>query len=120
MRRTGWRVGIDKRVECLIGLRVEVPGRQPYDVTVRQDFLPWTMAAIQPGRTVAVEVDSVNPLNVRIDLGQPIHRLPRAGLSGSPRQSIAQRLQELETLRATGTISDTEYTAKREQIINQI
>ena len=34
-----------------------------------------------------------------------------------PRPSTAQRLQELETLRATGTISEAEYTAKRQQII---
>lgn len=34
--------------------------------------------------------------------------------------SIAQRLQELETLRATATISDAEYTAKRQQIIAEI
>ena len=34
-----------------------------------------------------------------------------------PEPSTAQRLQELETLRATGAISDDEYTAKRQQII---
>ena len=34
-----------------------------------------------------------------------------------PQPSTAQRLQELETLRAMGTISDTEYAAKRQQII---
>ncbi|WP_166902584.1 SHOCT domain-containing protein [Mycobacterium sp. DL440] len=34
-----------------------------------------------------------------------------------PAPSTAQRLQELETLRATGAISDDEYTAKRQQII---
>jgi hypothetical protein len=37
-----------------------------------------------------------------------------------PGPSIAQRLQELETLRATGAISDAEYTAKRQQIISEI
>ena len=37
-----------------------------------------------------------------------------------PRESVAQRLQELETLRATGVISDAEYSAKREQIIAEI
>ncbi|MGE0216356.1 SHOCT domain-containing protein [Mycolicibacterium sp.] len=31
--------------------------------------------------------------------------------------TTAQRLQELETLRATGSITDAEYTAKRQQII---
>jgi Short C-terminal domain len=35
-------------------------------------------------------------------------------------QSIAGRLQELETLRASGAISDAEYTAKRQQIIADI
>jgi hypothetical protein len=34
--------------------------------------------------------------------------------------SIAGRLQELETLRASGAISDAEYTAKRQQIIADI
>src|SRR5271165_7103328 len=34
--------------------------------------------------------------------------------------SIAQRLQELETLRGTGAISDTEYSSKRQQIISEI
>jgi Short C-terminal domain len=34
-----------------------------------------------------------------------------------PVPSTAQRLQELETLRAMGTISDAEYTAKRQEII---
>ncbi len=37
-----------------------------------------------------------------------------------PQPPIAQRLQELETLRATGAISDAEYTVKRERIIDQI
>lgn len=36
------------------------------------------------------------------------------------RRSITQRLQELETLRATRVISEAEYAAKREQIINEI
>lgn len=34
--------------------------------------------------------------------------------------TTAQRLQELETLRATGTISEAEYTAKRQQIIAEL
>jgi hypothetical protein len=34
-----------------------------------------------------------------------------------PEQTTAQRLQELETLRATGAISEDEYTAKRQQIL---
>jgi hypothetical protein len=32
----------------------------------------------------------------------------------------AQRLQELESLRATGVVSDAEYAAKRERVIDEI
>ena len=35
----------------------------------------------------------------------------------APEPSTAQRLQELETLRATGAVSEAEYTAKRQQIL---
>jgi len=41
----------------------------------------------------------------------------------TPQQPVAptaQRLQEIETLRATGAISDAEYNRKREQIIAEI
>ena len=37
-----------------------------------------------------------------------------------PPPSAAQRLQELETLRATGAISEDEYTRKRQQIIAEL
>lgn len=37
-----------------------------------------------------------------------------------PQPSIAQRLQELETLRASGALSDQEYTSRRAQIISEI
>jgi hypothetical protein len=37
-----------------------------------------------------------------------------------PAASTAQRLQELETLRATGSITEAEYTAKRQQILTEL
>ena len=37
-----------------------------------------------------------------------------------PEPSTARRLQELETLRATGAISEEEYTTKRQQIISEL
>jgi hypothetical protein len=40
--------------------------------------------------------------------------------SATPAPSISQRLQELETLRATGAVTDAEYKAKRSQIISEI
>lgn len=38
----------------------------------------------------------------------------------APNPSTSQRLQELETLRATGAISESEYSAKRQQIIAEL
>ena len=37
-----------------------------------------------------------------------------------PQQSIAQRLQELENLRASGALTDAEYNSRRVQIISEI
>jgi hypothetical protein len=37
-----------------------------------------------------------------------------------PRPSIAQRLQQLETLRASGALNDQEYNSQRAQIISEI
>jgi pyruvate/2-oxoglutarate dehydrogenase complex dihydrolipoamide acyltransferase (E2) component len=45
---------------------------------------------------------------------------PAPSYVAPPEPSTAQRLQELETLRATGAISDDEYTAKRQQIISEL
>ncbi len=53
----------------------------------------------------------------------PAQAAPAAAPSGASypaapaEPSTAQRLQELETLRATGAISDDEYAAKRQQIL---
>ena len=45
---------------------------------------------------------------------------PALAYPAPPEPSTAQRLQELETLRATGSISEDEYTAKRQQIIAEL
>jgi hypothetical protein len=37
-----------------------------------------------------------------------------------PGLTTAQRLQELETLRATGAITDDEYNTKRQQILSEL
>jgi hypothetical protein len=43
-----------------------------------------------------------------------------APVSPEPAAPTSQRLQELETMRANGTISDIEYAAKRAKIISGI
>ncbi|PND57628.1 hypothetical protein CRM90_11625 [Mycobacterium sp. ENV421] len=63
----------------------------------------------------------------RAAAGQPVAATPPAAAQPAtttpyvpppmPEVSTAQRLQELETLRATGSITEAEYTAKRQQIL---
>jgi hypothetical protein len=45
---------------------------------------------------------------------------PSAPVAAPPEPSTAHRLQELETLRATGAISDQEYNTKRQQILSDL
>jgi hypothetical protein len=52
--------------------------------------------------------------------GDVKQRIQRATSPAAAPVPTAQRLQELETLRAAGAITDTEYRAKREQIINEL
>jgi hypothetical protein len=79
--------GYSGYVKCKIDLRVQTAGLPPYDVTVTtfvnsrtlialcvegQRWGPGQRWQIKPGTTVAVEVDSANPENVRIDPNQVI------------------------------------------------
>jgi hypothetical protein len=50
----------------------------------------------------------------------PPAQTPASFTATAPEPSTSQRLQELETLRATGAISDAEYTSKRHQIISDL
>lgn len=43
-----------------------------------------------------------------------------SGAPAPPEPTTAQRLQELETLRATGAVSEEEYTATRQQILSDL
>ena len=53
--------------------------------------------------------------------GQFVYGKADAEATQAPSQpSVARRIQELESLHATGVLSDAEYTAKREQIISEI
>jgi hypothetical protein len=85
--RRGFAVGnYPARSALRIGLRVEIPGRQPYDVTIQQAFVPWAIPEV--GMTVPVEVEAANPQNVRIDLSRPMTQNVRINLSGSPNVTV--------------------------------
>ena len=57
----------------------------------------------------------------RAAAAQPAPAAPAGAPAGAPvappEPTTAQRLQQLETLRATGAISDDEYNSKRQQIL---
>jgi hypothetical protein len=62
---------------------------------------------------------------VRRAVGRQAAGPPRASVAqpaavATPRQSIAQRLGELETLRTSGALTDQEYSTRRAQIISEI
>jgi hypothetical protein len=51
---------------CEMALRVQLPGREPYDVTIFPHVKVDAMADL-PGKTFVVTADSANPKNVRIN-----------------------------------------------------
>ena len=87
-------------VMCRFGLRVEIPGRQPYDASVTTIVGSGTLVAlcvhgqrwepgrpwhVKPGTTVAVQVDSTNPDKVLVDFSRMTQQ------PGSPYSPPAQR-----------------------------
>ncbi|MGV0738787.1 SHOCT domain-containing protein [Mycobacterium syngnathidarum] len=82
-------------INNMVDLRANPVAREEVQAVVRRT------AAQQPSPSVA----------------GPEPAAPSAPFLAPPAPSTAQRLQELETLRATGAISEDEYAAKRQQII---
>lgn len=91
-------------LNSMIDLRSNPAARQQVQAVVRR-------AAAQQATAQPVPAASPQPAPAGVpSTGAP--PMPTA-----PEPSTAQRLQELETLRATGAISDDEYAAKRQQIL---
>lgn len=86
------RIGLDRMVD----VRSNPAARQQIQEVVRRAAAQQTAAAGAGASTVTPAV---------------------APPAAPPQPSVAQRLQELETLRATGAVSEDEYAAKRLQII---
>ncbi|KUI16752.1 hypothetical protein AU193_21320 [Mycobacterium sp. GA-1285] len=84
-------IGLDN----MIDLRSNPVARQQVQDVVRRAAAQQVPPGMTPPPTASTAAPSVAP----------------------PHPSTAQRLQELETLRAMGSISEDEYTAKRQQII---
>jgi hypothetical protein len=95
-----------------------------YDLTGQADAM---LEVLQVVRLHKVNVDKLddlreaNPAAYQQVLTIARNAAARATASPSAIKSsestAAQRLQELETLRSTGSLTDAEYTAKRQQVI---
>jgi len=110
-------------------LAVTVGADTPYAVCTGEsigavyDGWHWEMSSLWIGRKLVVRVDLTNRQRVAVDWKKSVRlrQTPAAPLPPEtsevvmpPQESIALRRQELETPRATATISDVEDTAKRE------
>ena len=78
-------------------LRVDVPGRAPYDIEVKDTLAITSMGAITPGTTVAVKVDPADQTKVAIDWSQGVQRAGggMAGAAGPVDFSAGQIAQAL-------------------------
>jgi hypothetical protein len=130
--RSGFRASVDPRpfspvpADCQL-LRLILPIEPVKSPAMNRQLKKVAeMAAARglPGAEFAFVVGCDAPTEGVIDAltqSSPGARPTVAAGAGTPLQSsTAQRLQELESLHATGVLSDAEYTAKRGQIISEI
>jgi hypothetical protein len=88
----------------MIDLRNNPAARQQVQAVVRRAAAQQAPAAAAPAPAAAATASA-----------------PPAPTYAPPAEpSTAARLQELETLRATGAVSDQEYAAKRQQILSEL
>ena|ERR1700739_38769 len=57
---------------CRIELEVNIPGREPYVAVVEKPLWAAGQAAVQPGKTVPVRVDTDNPKSLWFDFNHPV------------------------------------------------
>jgi Short C-terminal domain len=84
----------------MIDLRNNPAARQKVQAVVRRAAAQQTPSGLAPMPTITAP--------------------PSAQYMAPPEPSTSQRLQELETLRATGAVSEEEYNTKRAQILSEL
>ena len=95
----------------MIDLRANPAARQQVQSVVRRAAAQQAPAAPSPGAPIGAAPVSAPP--------PPAGAAPQyPAMATEP--STAQRLQELETLRATGAVSEQEYATKRAQILSDL
>lgn len=111
-----------------------IAGVSPAEFTIAEDNTTYDLTGRADPLMEVLNVLHVNgiPFNEIIDLRsnptvrrQVVDIVRRAGRAGStapepPVRTVAERLQQLDTLRATGAVTDEEYAAKRREILAEL
>lgn len=106
---------------CRMRLRVTIPGREPYDVTVWRNIAAWNVGAVARGSTLAVDVSAKNPKKVQIGRSQRpqiiVNTMP-AGWSGTPPPTVSEQADAYSTQTAgsASVISAAELLASGQRV----
>ena len=103
---------------CKIALRVEVSGREPYEVKIKQPIDVTQMSLVQPGETVSVQVAAKNPRKVRIGSGgsgSSSDAAPASSPTFNP--TLDQKLSQLDQMRASGRYTDEQAEFLRRSLM---
>lgn len=118
----GTGIAVNHRPQLRMRLRVELPGRAPYEIDHREVVPFLGLESIGPNRRVAVFVDREKPDQLVIDWSGASDidtRTPRASTGGGT-DELAARLAKLDKLHQRGLISKTEFEAQRQRLLSEI
>lgn len=117
----GTGVAVNHRPQVRLRLRVEVPGRAPYEIEIRE-VLPFLgLESVGPQRRVPVFVDREDPKSLMIDW----NGIANVAVASAPAEfesvdAVAARLEKLQTLRRRGLISQAEFDEQRKRVVSDI
>ncbi len=105
---TGWTINENPQV----GLRLEVrpPGDVPFEAKTKMVVSRLVVGQIRPGAALEVRYDPRDKRRVAVV----------SGTRPAPALHAAERLAELEELRRQGLVTEEEYEAKRQAILDEV
>ena len=115
----GTGVSVNRRPQVRLRLRVEIPGRAPYEVQMREVLPYLALESVGPRRRVPVFVDKADPNSVVIDWSG-LSKDDGAASGGPALNPAAERLEKLQDLRRRGLISQAELDEQRRRILEGI
>lgn len=117
----GTGVAVNHRPQARLRLRVQLPGRAPYDAEVRE-VLPFLgLESVGRERRVPVFVDRNDPKALVIDWNGVADAAVDSGTAKKEAvEGIAARLENLEALRRRRLISQGEYDEQRRRIMSDL